>query len=327
VSQYSRGGGGGAVAAGAEPGATAATASADDLARQIQFILHVPQGDGDPLDAIADAMKGRSNDGFSPEGLRKVADALLIGQRPEVLTEKILPTVEVGGTSDATQEALPGWKYGSYFDRTELARALWGLAVAIKKDNPKLAAETAKASLILGALNDYQFGWGVLRNILSKADEARNLLGISDAEFNALTEVVRKRQSQVALYTEETTAGLKMMDAVDTSAPDAPADQQVELLLKHLDKAFREGPPQDGNRWWIINQVWKFLNGARAAHRARALELMQRQLEQWDADYPRKNIHRWVQEALSRVGAPPKGKFHGEFEVRPGGKIAPVQMP
>jgi len=305
------------------PATTMPLAASDALADQVAVDVEAKGGKMDLLPLLEDAVKNYGSDAQKKgAALGRLTDGLINGVQSDVLIDKILQTVHVG-SGNGTQDYLAGWKYGTYYERTAIIKTLWDIAVEVQPKNPQRASEFARASVFLSALNDFQLGWTGIERVIKDPENSKKLLALPDAEFKKLQGVAKARQEENSIYMDEVESALKGIDQVAASKPGRVGLTAVEGVLAHLDKAFRNGVPQDGSRWWLIDKAWALKNLLKSLNSDEGLKAVMRQLEVWRRDFPSQTMDRWIDEATRNEGAPP-GKMIGEYTMQPDGKIVPV---
>jgi hypothetical protein len=289
---------------------------------QVQDILEVRDTGTDVLSALESAIKNTGGDAVARgTSIRKLVDAVLAGASPSTLTSQVLASVDL---LDPFQERVPEWKWGTYNQRIGLIKSMWSLAESAAERDPRRAAEIARAALVFSALNDYQAGWApVLTKVtrVADAESTKKLLGINDRQFERLKAVVKRRQDESRIESEESLVAERVIDRINESKGDIDAATVNEVLV-HLDEAFRKGPAQEGYRWECIHDAWDLVNLARIRKSKETEDAVRKQLETWKKDYENPTLRRWISQALEKEGPAP-GKKVADFVMLPSGKIVP----
>ncbi|MCL2639289.1 MAG: sigma-70 family RNA polymerase sigma factor [Phycisphaerales bacterium] len=292
-----------AVAATA-PEEVAATQKANEsFSAKVQDALQIKRTNADMLTALADAVQNvdMANTREVQPLIQNLVDALLAGPDPDALVNKILPTVEIESSTGA-QYKVPQWKWGAYWERSELCDHLWTLANTVDATDAEAARKIARAAVLLVAMNDFQAGSLKLSPMIEE-DAFRTLTGMDDERFEKLKSLVAERSKQLKVWSTYTFAAAFGYNRIRAGQISKEA---VQKILRRSDAAFREGPPQLGYRWRVLSATWELLNALRLHENEEGQELVRQQFASWRRDFPDKHIDRWIGQALEREGEPPE---------------------
>ena len=280
------------------------------------------------MPALAKAIEQqKGNPADAARAIGTLVDSLLAGPHPTALLEK--DSTHCGNSGkEGAQQNLPKCSYGSYSARVDLINSIWGLAQAMVARDPARASQVARAAMLLAAMNDNQSGWATLAQVAKDSQSCQEAAGPTGcASFAELLGVVQDRLQQEGVRGSGIQKALNEFDELSDLKISPMPLEKVNDALNHLDNAFRQGTPQDGARWWIISQVWSFLNIARFKQDTAAQMAIQGLLQAWGRDFHGPNIDRWISQALTLEAAVSSTPFVGHATMHPDGTITQDPRP
>jgi hypothetical protein len=304
----------------------------DGFGGKVEELLGIKETGSAVLPALAEASRlsvarvpGVPKTADERQVIETLVDALLAGPRPTELVEAVIPRMEIGMKEDADEAA--DWKWGKFMAWEWINESLWKMAEETK--DAELAQRYARAAVMLAAMNDVSIRWWNVAQLVNEPEKSAALLGLSKETFEKLRTLVDERAIKEGRAMQQTMEVGKLMDAITQERGKPVPDGAWTEMLSGLDKAFREGVPQLGDRYEVILKAWSVLNLMRSRGSAAGMAAVHGQLAKWMADFPDPDIGRWIGQALTREGPAPGqqvGILHGRGAiVNP--NAGPSQLP
>jgi hypothetical protein len=266
--------------------------------------LNIPDTGADLLPALANVIAPKGDLEARTAARETLITLLLQGPHPTAIVDKATPLFSVGQTDWPLKP--PRWTYGDAPDWENLCDYLWNRAIDFQTDNLHKATQFARASMMLAAMCDIDFGWSSLYNHLTADKQtAKKLLDLPDARFDQLQKTVDERISRTQTAANERRTGAEGIDTLAAQST-APTLAQVQSILTHFDTALKTGSHQPTEQFEIILTTWRLSNLLKSRHSQDSLALVHRQLETWKHNLPDPTPTRWLDQALTLESPPPK---------------------